>query len=587
MPKTLFEQLREKASRLTPQTAMIESSVRGENPRGTLQRLASSINPAFHLLTSNAGRQARGYAKLSATDMIKPISDTVRVLKAARDVDNIASRVVSATSKIPKRSTKPQSSSQAKSTKSTSSASGSTGGRSRITTTSVSESTPQTTQQVQQPVQQPAQQPVYVAPYRSTFDYSQGARGIGGLGIKDYAGLVNFVGANPNHPLAQDLVHRFGAVNEWSKDRVEGELGVKGRYGRGILGGGDLSDIVRSMAKWAGDYNGRADRQGMYHWEQGPDGRFIQVAGPSSNGYGAGAFTGNTYYNGTPTTATVTTTERFYNPGYEGTGGLNFSNRDQVVAYQRTLQDAGLGNLLGEAGADGIWGQNTQRAHEAFQAQRAMREVGNQAKQNGIITSSNPSKIVFNEDGTISRADESLSPITDRSKLGKFHKGGLISKDPIERFKRGGKKKREVQSTAAKQSTSPSEWKMRTGTKPNGTSLTQEELNQARRDYADAHVENDRLEGYHWDLDENGNYVWKRGASKNGYAVTNPYTENPEEVYAIENHPDYSANNGTVMYTPTYNPNAAITLVQQTIPVNDENNNAISKFIRTYKGKKV
>jgi hypothetical protein len=133
--------------------------------------------------------------------------------------------------------------------------------------------------------------------YNPQFDYTKArTNDFRGSGIRDYAGLVNFVKANPNTAFAQDLLARFGDLSNWNQADVEGQLGVKGRYGRGIFGGGDLSDMLRSMASWAGTKQAEYDRGTNYHWADDGHGGFTQVAGSSPNGYGVGRLTGNTYY---------------------------------------------------------------------------------------------------------------------------------------------------------------------------------------------------------------------------------------------------------------------------------------------------
>lgn len=93
---------------------------------------------------------------------------------------------------------------------------------------------------------------------RSAWDYS---RGIDNLGFNNYAGLVNFVKGNANHGFARDLVNRFGAVDTWKQADVENALGVSGRYGRGFLGSGDFTDMISSMAKWAGENDAKYDNR--------------------------------------------------------------------------------------------------------------------------------------------------------------------------------------------------------------------------------------------------------------------------------------------------------------------------------------
>jgi hypothetical protein len=59
------------------------------------------------------------------------------------------------------------------------------------------------------------------------------------------------------------------------------------------------------------------------------------------------------------------------------------------------------------------------------------------------------------------------------------------------------------------------------------------------------------LSGYHYELDENGQYIVVPNASRFGYSVTNPYTEDQFQtgvVYNHQNHPDYT--DQTVMWDP-------------------------------------
>lgn len=109
--------------------------------------------------------------------------------------------------------------------------------------------------------QQPIQQYVPSANtlgYRTDFDYTGSNSNIRNLGFNNYEGLVNFVNSNANNQFAKDLVQRFGNTNSWNQNEVENALNIKGTYRRGR--GGDYSDIMRSMASWAGTQNGTYDR---------------------------------------------------------------------------------------------------------------------------------------------------------------------------------------------------------------------------------------------------------------------------------------------------------------------------------------
>lgn len=94
--------------------------------------------------------------------------------------------------------------------------------------------------------------------YRTDFNYTGSNRAIRDLGFNNYAGLQNFVRSNADHQFAKDLTQRFGNVDDWNQDDVENALGVRGTYRRGI--NGDYSDIMRSMASWAGTQNGNYDK---------------------------------------------------------------------------------------------------------------------------------------------------------------------------------------------------------------------------------------------------------------------------------------------------------------------------------------
>lgn len=50
---------------------------------------------------------------------------------------------------------------------------------------------------------------------------------------------------------------------------------------------------------------------------------------------------------------------------------LSYEYIPEVEEYQKALIEAGFGELLGEEGADGKWGPNTQKAHEQFQAKHS------------------------------------------------------------------------------------------------------------------------------------------------------------------------------------------------------------------------
>ena len=108
----------------------------------------------------------------------------------------------------------------------------------------------------------PSQETTVETPYHTTFDYTGSNNDIRNLGFNNYAGLQNFVRANPTNQFARDLTQRFGNIDTWNQNDVENSLGVSGTYRRGA--GGDYSDIMRSMAGWAGDINGKYD-----NWKQG------------------------------------------------------------------------------------------------------------------------------------------------------------------------------------------------------------------------------------------------------------------------------------------------------------------------------
>lgn len=80
------------------------------------------------------------------------------------------------------------------------------------------------------------------------------------LGFNNYAGLRDAAmnNANNSNPFIIALKNRFGTdVNKWNQQKVEGDLGVSGRYHN--FGGGDYGDMTRSMFSWIGDNNGRFD----------------------------------------------------------------------------------------------------------------------------------------------------------------------------------------------------------------------------------------------------------------------------------------------------------------------------------------
>lgn len=95
--------------------------------------------------------------------------------------------------------------------------------------------------------------------YRTDFDYTGSNSTIRKFKFNNYQGLQNFVRANSNNQFAKDLTQRFGSVDKWNQNNVEKALGVSGTYRRGA--GGDYSDIMRSMAEWAGTQNGLYDRK--------------------------------------------------------------------------------------------------------------------------------------------------------------------------------------------------------------------------------------------------------------------------------------------------------------------------------------
>lgn len=91
--------------------------------------------------------------------------------------------------------------------------------------------------------------------YRSTFNYADGQRD---FGFNNYRGMVAFANTYKDDPFAQDLRKRFGDdPNAWVQSDVENALHVKGKYRRGA--GGDMHDMMVSMADWAGGMNRQYD----------------------------------------------------------------------------------------------------------------------------------------------------------------------------------------------------------------------------------------------------------------------------------------------------------------------------------------
>lgn len=91
--------------------------------------------------------------------------------------------------------------------------------------------------------------------YRSTFNYADGTRN---FGFNNYRGMVAFANTYKDDPFAQDLRKRFGDdPTQWNQATVERALNVRGKYRRGS--GGDMGDMMRSMAGWAGGMNRQYD----------------------------------------------------------------------------------------------------------------------------------------------------------------------------------------------------------------------------------------------------------------------------------------------------------------------------------------
>lgn len=111
-------------------------------------------------------------------------------------------------------------------------------------------------------------------PYHTIFDYTGSNNNVRNLGFNNYAGLQNFVRGNSDNQFARDLVQRFGNVDTWNQNNIENSLGVSGTYRRGA--GGDYSDIMKSMASWAGDMNRKYDS-----WKQNAL-RFKPVTSPEA-----------------------------------------------------------------------------------------------------------------------------------------------------------------------------------------------------------------------------------------------------------------------------------------------------------------
>lgn len=100
----------------------------------------------------------------------------------------------------------------------------------------------------------PINAPVVTTPnfgYRSTFNYADGSRD---FGFNNYNGLVAFASTFKDDAFARDLRERFGEdPSKWNQKQVEAALNVRGKYRGGA--GGDINDMLRSMAAWAGDNN--------------------------------------------------------------------------------------------------------------------------------------------------------------------------------------------------------------------------------------------------------------------------------------------------------------------------------------------
>lgn len=87
--------------------------------------------------------------------------------------------------------------------------------------------------------------------YRSTFNYADGSRD---FGFNNYNGLVAFASTFKDDAFARDLRERFGEdPSKWNQKQVEAALNVRGKYRGGA--GGDINDMLRSMADWAGTNN--------------------------------------------------------------------------------------------------------------------------------------------------------------------------------------------------------------------------------------------------------------------------------------------------------------------------------------------
>lgn len=84
---------------------------------------------------------------------------------------------------------------------------------------------------------------------------------IANLGFNDYNTLYSWVGNNPNHWFAQDLMKRFGEIGTWDRQNIENNLGVSGRYGRNFLGNGDYADMFNSMKNYFSSYQNVGNQQ--------------------------------------------------------------------------------------------------------------------------------------------------------------------------------------------------------------------------------------------------------------------------------------------------------------------------------------
>ena len=179
------------------------------------------------------------------------------------------------------------------------------------------------------------------------------------LGFNNYQGLVSAAKTNTNNAFIAAMRKRYGDnVDAWDQKRIEGELGVSGKYRR--FGGGDYGDMTRSMNDWinrSNELNESVENRTFngktydYRYLADQERRKAKLeemkkaagnTGTTTTTPAGGTGTTTTTPAGTNGTATTSTTS----PGDIAKMGLDFINNKDKIRSKKRQFSFKLGGLI-------------------------------------------------------------------------------------------------------------------------------------------------------------------------------------------------------------------------------------------------